>query len=140
MIPLKTVTSTLPGVLVGSDGVRSGTERFQYYHKVNYMETSILDTRQRYSPINRASEKAEAARKAYRDAGDKYLADPTLANSEALTEAQKAMEAAEQLHAQAGTIWKHTEGKKRPAKGEYELTPHERGNGITDFTFKKRGQ
>lgn len=80
------------------------------------MTTSILDTRQRYSPIARASEKAADARKAYQDAGTRYLMNPSLENSNALDAARIALEDAEELQAQAGTIWKYTEGKKRPRR------------------------
>lgn len=99
-----------------------------------------LTTVQRYSPIARAEEKAEEARKAYAAAGVAYMASPTLANSEALTAARKAMDEAEQVSLQAGQIWKHGNSKRRPVKDEYKLTAEERGNGITDYTFKKRGQ
>ena len=101
-------------------------------------QPNALNTVQRYSPIARADEKAAEARQAYIAAGLVYMASPTLANSEALDAARKAMDEAEKVFIQAGQIWKHGNSKRRPAKDEYSLTAQERGNGITDYTFKKR--
>jgi hypothetical protein len=103
-------------------------------------QPNALTTVQRYSPIARAEEKAAEARQAYTAAGLVYMASPTLANSEALDAARKAMDEAEQVFIQAGQIWKHGNSKRRPVKDEYSLTAEERGNGITDFTFTKKGQ
>jgi hypothetical protein len=86
------------------------------YQRNHFMDTqpNALTTIQRYSPIARAEEKAAEARQAYTAAGLKYMASPTLANSDALTAARKAMDEAEQVSIQAGQIWKHGNNKRRP--------------------------
>lgn len=103
------------------------------------MSTSILSTRERYSPIARASEKAEAARKAYNEAGTRYLADPTLQNSNALASARKALTEAEKLQAQVATIWKHTEGKKRPGMKAEEGSDNTSTGSRRDAGFSDMG-
>jgi hypothetical protein len=76
--------------------------------------TQTLSTTQRYRPFAHAEQKAHAARQAYAAAGLRYIGNPTLDNSNALDASRKAMDEAEKQAAQAGQIWKHVIGKRRP--------------------------
>ena len=73
---------------------------------------NLLTTLQRYFPIARAEQRAEAARMAYIAAGEAYRSNPNLENSRALTLASDAFRKAREQYEADRLAWKHLERAK----------------------------
>ena len=87
-------------------------------------------TIRRYSLFAEAYQREQDARKEWISAGFLNEVEGTTASAVRLIQAAEKLKKAIQ----------DRKSVVRETFGDFKLTPRERGNGITDYTFKKRGQ